>query len=167
MTHAENRVRWCLNKAGREGRKHRGLMRVEPDPAKADGHIAKAEHNLRAMEYLIRGGFSDWAIHASFYAHYHCLLAILQKHGYESRNQECTFAAVEALIEGGKVSMEKAELARVFSEGRDRGPEDPDMTGLRERFQYGIETAYGKRMMDELLGRTRAFIERAKAMLQE
>ena len=67
MGHLENKLEWCIKK-GEEGKKHRGLT----------------------MIYLIKGNFPDWAVSASFYSMYHCLLAILVKHGYESRNQECT-----------------------------------------------------------------------------
>lgn len=34
MSHAENKVKWCLNKAEKElmeGKKHRGLVKIEPD----------------------------------------------------------------------------------------------------------------------------------------
>src|SRR3989344_3855551 len=110
MINAENKLKWCLKKAENEGRKHRGLHKTQPDVQKTKDHIKKAEHNLSVMTYLIQKGFNDWAINASFYTHYHCLLAILQKFGYESRNQECTFAAIEHLIEQRKITLEKTEL---------------------------------------------------------
>lgn len=98
MGHLENKLEWCIKKAKNESEKHRGLKEVKPNMEKSERHINKASHNLKAMLYLIKGGFPDWAINASFYVRYHCLLAILVKHGYESRNQECTFIAVEHLI---------------------------------------------------------------------
>src|SRR3990167_5163906 len=105
MAHLENKLEWCLNKAKKEGEKHRGLKEVSPNKEKADKHIKKEEHNFKAMLHLIKGNFPDWAVSASFYSIYHCLLAILAKRGYESRNQECTFAAVESLIKNKKVDL--------------------------------------------------------------
>ena len=86
MGQASNKLKYCINKAKTEGVKHRGIKVVEPNIVQAGKHIAKAQHNLKAMLYLIRGNFLDWAVNASFYSMYHCCLAILAKFGYESRN---------------------------------------------------------------------------------
>lgn len=67
MTHSENKLKWCLKKAEKEGIKHRGIKRIKPNLPKADDHIKKAEHNLTVMEYLIEKKFYDWAINAAFY----------------------------------------------------------------------------------------------------
>ncbi len=90
MSHAKNKVEWCLNKAQKElqsGKQHRGLVKTDADIEKARGHLAKAEHNLKATLYLQRGGYSDWCSSSLFYAIYHCFLAILAKFGYETRNK--------------------------------------------------------------------------------
>ncbi len=134
MTHAENKIGWCLKKAEKEGIKHRGLREIKPDLHKADDNIKKAEHNLEVMESLIAQGFNDWAINASFYTNYHCLLAILHKFGYESRNQECTFAAIEYLIEQGKISLEKIDLHKIFATDKHENLEEADIVDLREHF---------------------------------
>lgn len=166
MTHAENKLSWCLKKAENEGNKHRGLKETKPDLHKSDDHIKKAEHNFKVMETLINSGFSDWAINASFYAHYHCLLVILQKFGYESRNQECTFAAIEHLIEQGKINLDKADLHRIFTTDRQEKLEEADIVDLRERFQYGTETIVEKKTIQDLLTQTKDFIEKTKGILQ-
>lgn len=166
MTYAENKLGWCLKKAEKEGLKHRGLRKVKPDARGAGDHIRKAEHNIEAMEYLISGGFNDWAISASFYAHYHCLLAILQKFGYESRNQECTFAAVEILAEKGQINLAKGDLYALFAADKHEMIEEADMVDLRERFQYGTETLYEKQRVRELLEKTKIFVENTKSILQ-
>lgn len=119
MSHAENKVEWCLNQAKKhivEGRKHRGLVQVKPDERLAREHIAKAEHYLLATAYLKKGNFSDISASTVFYSMYHCLLAIAAKFGYESRNQDCTFALIHSLAEGGKVSLEKGLLDKLAKE---------------------------------------------------
>ncbi len=91
MSHAERKMGWCLKKAeegfARRGT-HRGLIRRTPDTTRARAHIAKAKHNLDAIIVFHETGFSDWSASAAFYAAYHRLLAILAKHGFESRNQK-------------------------------------------------------------------------------
>lgn len=169
MAHADNKLEWCIKKAAKEGAGHRGIkVLTESNETqrsdKAAQHLAKADHNLKAMIHNMKGGFPDWAINASFYARYHCLLAILAKHGYESRNQECTFAAIEHLIDKKAVALEKAELLKISSpEGN---MEDATLIKMRENSQYGTETAYDNPKMRGLLEETREFIRIVKAILQ-
>ena len=166
MTHAENKLRWCLKKAEKEIYKHRGLRNITPSMQKAEDHIKKAEHNLTVMEHMIQKGFNDWAVNASFYVHYHCLLAILQKFGYESRNQECTFAAIEYLIEQGKINLTKTDLYKIFATDQQEKLEETGILNLREKLQYGTETLYEERKVQELLEQTKVFIEETKSILQ-
>ena len=88
MSHTDNKLRWCLDKAKKEsekGKNHKGLMKIRPDKEEAYKHIAKAEHYLGATEQL-KKGYSDISASTAFYSMYHCLLAIAAKFGYDSRN---------------------------------------------------------------------------------
>lgn len=166
MGHLENKIRWCINKAKKEGDKHRGLKEVEPDMKKASKHIDKANHNLSAMLYLIKGNFPDWGVNSSFYAMYHCLLAILSKHGYESRNQECTFAAIESLINNKKIDLDIKWLKKIgsFEESRLEGEE---IIKLREEFQYGTESVIDETKVRQLVDDTKEFIDIVKVLLKK
>lgn len=117
MTHAKNKVEWCLRKAEKELKKtekHKGLIKIKPDLNKARDFIAKAEHYLKATEYL-KKDFSDISASTVFYSMYSRLLAIITKLGYESGNQECTFALVLNSIEEGKISFSKELLEKISS----------------------------------------------------
>ena len=95
MTHSKNKVDWCLRKAEKELKEtgnHRELRKTISDITTAQAHIQKAEHYIKATIYLNKENFSDISASTIFYSMYHCLLAITSKFGYESRNQECTFA---------------------------------------------------------------------------
>ncbi|MBI2651204.1 hypothetical protein HYX01_01940, partial [Candidatus Woesearchaeota archaeon] len=72
-----------------------------------------------------------------FFSLYHSLLAIAAKFGYESRNQECTFALIYSLIEDGKIEFDKETLRKIAS----LEPKDDEETSvdIRERYQYGTE----------------------------
>src|SRR3989344_3585671 len=116
MSHVKNKVDWCLKKAEKELNEegnHRGLIEIQPDLEKAREHIKKAEHYLKATDYLKKGNFSDVSTSTVFYSMYHCLLAIAVKFGYESRNQECTFALINSLIEDRKIEFEKEILDKI------------------------------------------------------
>ena len=79
----------CLEE-GEKGGRHKGLRKIEISDARIKGHLEKAVHNFKAMISFQKNGFSDWSASASFYCLYHCLLSLLAKEGYESRNQSCT-----------------------------------------------------------------------------
>jgi len=157
MPRIENKVKWCVNKAKKEGSKHRGLKEVEPDDGKARKHMDKANHNLKAAIYLVKGNFSDWAVSGVFYSMYHCLIALLAKHGYEPRNQECAFAAVEHLINKKKISIDVKWLRRISSFGDDHNADD--IITLREEFQYGTDAVLEEPKIKKLLNDAKEFIE--------
>ncbi len=154
---------WCLEK-GKVGGKHRGIAKIKPNLEEAEEHIKKALHNLKAVDYNIKGGFQDWAVSAAFYAMYHSMLALLYKLGYESRNQECTFSAIEHLIDAGKLNLDKIYLAKMKVAADMRA--DSAKT-LRERFQYGTEVRVNKVLLDKLHKDAIDIVEAARIALEE
>ncbi|MBI2548950.1 HEPN domain-containing protein [Candidatus Woesearchaeota archaeon] len=140
MSQASNKVKWCLHKAKGElesSLSHRGLVQVKENRDLAEKHLRKAEHNLKAALCFRKEGFSDWSTSAFFYCIYHCLLGIAARFGYESRNQECTIALVEWLIEEKKINLDKRFIDMLTT----TNPEEAHITSvirLRENFQYGV-----------------------------
>ncbi len=166
MSHSKNKVEWCLKKAG-EGVKYRGLVKVAPDAKKAREHIRKAEHNLRLMMNLKVGEFSDWCAPAAFYAMYHALLSILAKFGYESGNQECTFALVFSLIEDNKIKLDKALLENMAKIDPNRRMQKETMTDIREEYQYGTKLSMEDKTYEELLGAVKNLLGESKRIIEE
>jgi len=165
MAQAENKLRWCLNKAEKEGKEHRGLKKIEPDMNLANKHLEKAIHNLSVMQYLMKGGYVDWAVSAGFYTMYHCLLAILVKNGYESRNQECTFAAIEVLIKEKKSGLSIEQLRNIAS--FDEKSTAQETVKLREEFQYGTETILAIERVKKIIDEAKEIIETTKIDLKK
>jgi len=168
MSHAKNKVEWCLRKAKKELKEldtHRGLVKAKPGIKAAESHIAKAEHYLKATAYLKKGGFSDISASTSFYAMYHSLLAIAVKFGYESRNQECTFALMHALIEDKKIDFEKEIMDRITALDQDK-IQDKTSVKLREQFQYGTGLSMDDNIYQELFELAKEVIEKAKVIIK-
>lgn len=147
MSQASKHVKWCINKAKKEieeaerlGKriKHRGLLNVEPSVDNARKHIAKAEHNLTAINKFKEIGFSDWSMAAGFYSIYHCFLAIAAKFGYESRNQTCTIALIEWLKEENKIDVD-AKFIETLKEADIEELQEGKIIEMREDYTYGIE----------------------------
>jgi uncharacterized protein (UPF0332 family) len=152
MGHSENKVNWCLRKAEKElkeGRKHRGLVIKDSGEMESRLHLTKAEHNLRAISYFSTGGFSDWGMSAVFYCIYHCFLAIIEKFGYESRNQECTIALIKHLNETGKINLDDKFISSIEFSSEDERHES-SIIEKREASTYGTTVSADGEEIGEL-----------------
>ncbi|MBI3190822.1 HEPN domain-containing protein [archaeon] len=170
MSYSKNKVEWCLRKAEKElkeGGKHKGLARISPDIKKAREHIAKSEHNLKLMVSLKDTEFSDWCSSAAFYAMYHSLLAILAKFGYESGNQECTFALIGSMIEDKTIEFDKALLHSIAKIDPTKQMEKESITEIREQYQYGTKLSIRDETYDELANAAKRILGESKKILEE
>ncbi len=171
MSQAENKVKWCLKKAERElaeGMKHRGLIKVEPNLEKARDHVNKAEHNLKATLYLQQGGYSDWCSSTLFYTIYHSLLAIMAKHGYETRNQVCTFALIESFIEDGLIDITIEELKQVAELDVKEAQQNPNTAvNIREESQYSTALSLGEERLQRVFELAKNILHRTKLIIEE
>lgn len=164
MTQAEKKVQWCLNKAEKEGKKHKGLRKVPTNETEVQKHLAKAQRNLRLIDDLLKMKYADWAVSAVFYSMYHCLLAVLWRNGYESRNQACTFAAIEKLIIEGKILITLDELQRIQESKSDH---EETVVDLREFYQYGTETEVEQAKIVRLQQEAKEFVAKIRTLLLE
>lgn len=167
--HAENKVKWCLKKAEKEfkqGDRHRGLIKIKPDPELANAHIKKAEHNLKAITDFKNFGYSDWSASAAFYSVYHCFLAILAKFGYESRNQECTFALIYSLIETKQINLNKEDIQETSSFNSEEKQESFTIVEIREIGQYGIKLSLEDETFNRLVKIAKTILDQTKELLE-
>jgi uncharacterized protein (UPF0332 family) len=164
MSHAKNKVDWCLKKALRESGKgkHRGLVRVKPSLLNAKKHIEKSEHYLKASLFL-ENDYSDVSASTIFYSMYHSLLAVLAKFGYVSQNQECTFALIYFLIEEEKIDVDKELIDKIYSMERDR----EDIVNLREKYQYGVELSMRKELFEESVDLAKKLLGEVKEVIED
>ena len=134
---------------------------------KAKEFIRKAEHYLKATEYLKKGDFSDISASTIFYSTYHCLLAIAEKFGYESRNQDCTFHLIRSLIEDGKISFDGELLSKIASLEVKNVDDAKTSTAIREQYQYGTELSIKDDLYQELLMLAKKVIAVTKLVINE
>jgi uncharacterized protein (UPF0332 family) len=160
-----------LNECFKEGEKrerHKGLRRIEPSQERIDGHIKKAIHNFNAIDIFKDVGYSDWSASASFYSLYHLLLALISKNGFESRNQSCTFALVEKMIDMEEISITKEELKEIFD--RDITEDLQHSTrilDIRENMQYSIKTELKEQEFLSLKERTKSLFDKLRKEIEK
>ena len=177
----KNKVDWCLKTqenqrfSGRQkskgffseaekemkSGKHRGLIVVKPSKEKAREHIAKAEHYLEASLEL-KGKFSDVSAGTTFYSIYHSLLAVLAKFGYESGNQECTFAVISDLIENEKIDLDKEIVNKISLLGEKK---NQSIVDIREKYQYGTDLSMENKLYEETLDIAKRMLGKAKEII--
>ncbi len=157
MSIYEEKLNWCLSKKTR-------MSKIKPNDKLSEEHIKKAKHNLKAADYNIQGGFSNWGVSQSYYAMYHSLLSILFKMGYESKNHECTINAVEYLIEKEKINLDLKDMAFIRTTEQ---MTSKDAKSLREEFQYGTETTVNEKLLKDLLDNAKNVVEKVEVALSE
>lgn len=158
----QDKLEKCL-KEGEKGGRHKGLRRIEVSDVKIKGHLDKAIHNFKAVTAFQKAGFSDWSASAAFYCLYHCLLALIAKEGFESRNQSCTFALVEDMINKGKISLDKDNLKEIFDKDVTEDLEHSSkILDIRENIQYSIKTALEQEEFLELKERTKVLFDKIR-----
>ncbi|MBD3209417.1 HEPN domain-containing protein [Candidatus Woesearchaeota archaeon] len=153
MAQTAKHLKWCLNDEKR-------LKRIKPDKELARQHLKKSQYNTEVMRLLEELGKHDWALNVGFYAIYHCLLAIITKHGYESRNQSCTITVILKLIEDKSINLDKDLVKQIDTFDAEKEAATPTIRKNREQSTYSIKTEVG----DDELHQTK---ELAKRMQQE
>jgi uncharacterized protein (UPF0332 family) len=176
MSQASNCVEWCLKKANKEieeckklGKrlKHRGLLKANPDINEAKKHLAKAEHNLKAITRFKEIGFSDWSMSAGFYCIYHCFLAIAAKFGYESGNQTCTISLIKQLKEENKINLDE-KLIELLEYEEMEEIKDNKIIDMREDYTYGVEISVkDEKRINDLVKTCKDMIDVTKVIIFE
>lgn len=166
MRTQNNKIEKCLKEGQKGGPRHKGLIKTIPDENKAKLHLRKAVHNYEAMSYFYKGGYSDWSPIASFYCLYHCLLAILAKYGYESRNQSCTFALVESFIEQGKVTeITKEDLKTIYDPSAEL-ESGQNILDIRETMSYGPRVSVKEAQFQEISAKTAKLLQKLRQEIE-
>ena len=147
---------------------HKGLRKIKISKETINGHLNKAVRNFHAITDFKKIGYSDWSASAAFYSLYHLLLAILAKYGIESRNQSCTFAFIENLIEKREVSLTKDDLKEIFDKEVKEKLENSDkILDLRESCQYSIKTVMEEEEFNEMKNRVKYLFDKIRKEIEK
>ena len=161
----KDKIKACL-KEGEKGERHKGLKKIEKSEELAKQHLDKAIHNFKAMISFQKTGFSDWSASASFYCLYHCLLALLAKEGYESRNQSCTFALIEDFIDKYEINLE--DLKEIFDKDVTEDLQHSSkILDIRENMQYSVKTALEDKEFIELKEMTKKIFDKLRKDIEK
>jgi len=114
-----------------------------------DGHVLKAEHNLRFVATISKEQFYDWAVIGCYYACYHAALELIQTKRHTSKNHLATLCIIIKEFYKKKLSKEDIEiLSNVIDY------EDVlfyvETKNKRESATYSTKTAFDKNDVEKL-----------------
>jgi uncharacterized protein (UPF0332 family) len=160
-------IRECFELARREeekGKKHKGLLVVEPSSKKAEEYLDKARDSLRFCDIYKNAG-SDYKIPEEwYYSLYYCSLAILCKFGVETRSQRCTALFIKYIKEKGLIEYDDEFINKiiVYKEKENKSAVDE-----REEARYGpnIKMKEVEKQYDAMMDLCRRAISQAQDLV--
>lgn len=164
----KDKLNKCFKEGEIGGERHKGLRKIEANLDLTEKHLQKARHNLNAMTDFKNIGYSDWSASAGFYALYHVLLVLLLKFGYQSRNQSCTFAFVEDLINQGKISLTIDDIKEIFDKDITEDlAHSEKILDVRETMQYSSRTSLDEEEFNKLLEKTKSLFDKIRKEIEK
>ncbi|MFP4656109.1 MAG: hypothetical protein ACLFNK_00850 [Candidatus Woesearchaeota archaeon] len=89
------------------------LFKQDVDEEEIKGHLLKADHNLRFVEFISKEPFQDWALTGCYYSCYHSALALIQTKGYTSKNHLATLCVIIKDFYEKELSKKDVEKLRI------------------------------------------------------
>jgi len=88
---------------------------------------------------------------------------LIAKKGFESRNQGCTFALVEDMIDNKEISLTKEELKEIFDKDvAEDLQHSRKILDIREKMQYSIKTILEEKEFIYLRERTKFLFDKLR-----
>ena len=162
------KLKKCFVEGKKGSERHQGLKKIKLDHEAVQSHLVKAIHNFEAMTAFHGLRYSDWSASAAVYALYHGLLAILTKHGFESRNQSCTFTLIEDLIAKEKIkNITFKDVKEIFDKNITADlAHSSKILDLRERMQYSTKTTLAEEEFQLLKKRTKELFDKIRLEIE-
>lgn len=157
-----NQVKNCFINAKKDeakGKKHKGLLVVEPNHEQALDYIKKAKENLEWCDKYKEEGADYKLPEEWFYTIYYCALSILSKFGVDSRNQKCTALFLRYVKDANLITLDDDFIDRITVHS-----EKEKKTDVDER----EEARYGPKVKDsEIVEKYEVMMERCKTCLAQ
>ena len=146
------------------GKKHKGLLVVEPNHEQALEYISKAKANLQWCNIYKEKGADYKLPEEWFYTLYYCALAILSEFGIESRSQKCTALFLRYAKDNGMIAWDDDFIDRITVHSEIEKKTDVDK---REEARYGPKVKDSEIIdkYDVMIGRCKACIAQTEELI--
>lgn len=142
------------------------LFTQDIDINEIEGHIEKAENNLRFIVDVMDKGYFDWALTGCYYACYHSALSLIQTKGYSSKNHLATLLIIIK-------EFYKKELTRKDIENLSNFLDYKDLLfyvnakNKREEATYSTNTLFDKKEVEKIRIETVIFVNKIKEIIEK
>lgn len=160
-------IRECFDSAKKDeqkGKKHKGLLIVEPSVEKSKDYLDKARDSLRFCEMYKQAG-ADYKIPEEwYYSLYYCALAILCKFGVETRSQRCTALFIKYVKEKELINYDNGFIERIMVH---KEKDKKTAVDEREEARYGpkIKIERIEKMYDDTIKLCKEAISQAEEIV--
>lgn len=142
------------------------LFRQDIDKEEIQGHILKAEHNLRFVADISQKAYLDWALTGCYYTCYHAALALIQTKGYTSKNHLATLCIIIKEFYKKALTKEDIELLSTFLDYEDV-LFYVETKNKREDATYSTKTLFDKKEVEKLKIQAILFVNKIKDIINK
>ena len=142
------------------------LKKQNVDKQEIEGHILKADHNLRFVAENIKLGFVDWAITGCYYASYHAAIALILTREYSSKNHLATLCILIKEFYRRELSKEDIEMLGEFVDYKDL-LFYVESKNKREDASYSSNLKFDKKDAEGLRVKAVLFVSKIKEILKK
>ncbi|MFH0869417.1 MAG: HEPN domain-containing protein [archaeon] len=140
------------------------LKTVKEDTYELQGHLLKADHNLRFVSENMRMGFNDWAITGCYYACYHAALALILTKGYFSKNHLATLCVLIKEFYKNGLNQEDIQILSQLLDYQDV-LFYVESKNKREDATYSTKLKFDKSEVEVLRIKAALFVSKIKSMI--
>jgi len=134
------------------------------DVHEVQGHLLKAEHNLKFVYANMSLGFLDWCITGCYYACYHAALSLIQTKGYSSKNHMATLYILIREFYNKGLTSEDIDIMSTLLDYQDI-LFYVESKNKREDASYSSNTKFQEKDVEELRVKSVLFVSKAKGMV--
>lgn len=142
------------------------LFEQNVDKEEIEGHMLKAENNLRFVTAIAEKKFFDWALNGCYYSCYHAALALIQTKGYTSKNHLATLCIIIKEFYKKELTKEDIETLSRFLDYEDV-LFYVETKNKREDATYSTKTLFDKKEVERLRIQATMFVNKIKDIVKE
>ncbi len=131
-----------------------------------NGHIEKAEHNLKFVTSAIGlGEFNDWAIVSAYYSIYHASLALCALKGYSTKDHNATLLILIKEFYQKELNKDEIKLVNNSTLEKEHVLYYVEAKGQRNKASYSTNQLFDKAEAESLRSKAVSFVGKAKEII--
>ena len=142
------------------------LFKQNIDKNEIEGHLLKADHNLRFISKILTPEFLDWAITGCYYSCYHAALALIMTKGYTSKNHLATLSILIKEFYNNELNQEDIEIISTLLDYQDV-LFYVESKNKRENATYSTKLKFNEKEVQQLKLKSIFFVNKIKEIIEE